>query len=176
MNRFIWIVGVFGILVVLLAYGLTQDPSKVPSPLIGKSLPQFNAGVLAQSQQSMSGADLEVPAIINVWASWCVSCVTEHPTLVQLKEIFALPIYGVNYKDTEEDAKQWLKRYGNPYHTVLTDPDGKLGIDLGVYAVPETFVVDHNYIIRYKHIGPLDTEIVRTEIQPLLKVILNEKV
>ena len=173
MNRFVWIVATFALLVVLLAFGLTQDPSRVPSPLIGKPLPNFVTTALGSDTKQVDQTDLKGPAVINVWASWCVACLEEHPLLMTLAQHKTTPIYGINYKDAYYDAQVWLEDHGNPYRLSLSDSDGRVGIEFGVYAVPETFVIDATGVIRYKHIGPLNEHVVQTELQPLLETLTD---
>ncbi len=169
MNRFAWIIVVFASLVALLAVGLTRDPSLVPSPFIGKPLPAFLATDLQAPERSVGYADLRGPAVINVWASWCIACRDEHPFLLELAEDDRYRVYGINYKDSREDATMWLARFGDPYDFSIADTDGKVGIEFGVYAVPETFVIDRAGIIRYKHIGPIDETILEQRLRPLLE-------
>ncbi|MEO5882146.1 MAG: DsbE family thiol:disulfide interchange protein, partial [Caldimonas sp.] len=107
--------------------------------------------------------------VLNVWASWCVACREEHPLLVEFARKRVVPLYGLNYKDKREDANAWLARFGNPYDASLFDDEGRVGIDFGVYGVPETFVIDQNGVIRLKHIGPLTPAVLATKIEPLLK-------
>lgn len=107
--------------------------------------------------------------MLNVWASWCVACRDEHPVLVELSKLGIVPIYGLNYKDQRDTAMQWLKQFGNPYEISIVDADGKVGINYGVYGVPETYVIDKQGIIRYKHIGPVTVESLKNKILPLIK-------
>jgi cytochrome c biogenesis protein CcmG, thiol:disulfide interchange protein DsbE len=162
--------GVFLALVVLLAVGLNLNPREVPSPLIDKpapafELPQLHAPERTFSPQSMKGQVW----ILNVWASWCVACREEHAVLVDLAKSGVVPILGLNYKDRRDDALGWLKRFGDPYRISLVDLNGKVGIDYGVYGVPETYVIDKQGVIRYKRIGPVTPEILQTKILPLVK-------
>ena len=173
MNRFVWIIVLFAVLVALLAFGLTRDPSLVPSPLIGKPMPAFVSATLQTPDKQISYADLPGPAIINFWASWCIACREEHPLLFELAKDDRYAVYGVNYKDARADALAWLKRFDDPYLFSVVDDDGKIGIEFGVYAVPETFVIDRAGIIRYKHIGPLDATIVEEKLRPLLEELVN---
>ncbi|MBC6413410.1 MAG: DsbE family thiol:disulfide interchange protein [Chromatiales bacterium] len=167
---------VFFALLSLLAVGLKLDPSRVPSPLVGKPMPAFIGDDLHQpgkriDQRSWSGQ----PALVNVWASWCVACLNEHPLLMQFAQTGTFPIYGINYKDQRDDALQWLKRYGDPYTTSLYDIDGRVGIDWGVYGVPETFVVDDLGTIHYKHIGPINETLMQDTLIPLLEFLRGEQ-
>ena len=154
----------------LLAYGLNLDPRRIPSPLIGKPVPEFDLPSVADPAHKVSRDSLLGRVyLLNVWASWCVACREEHPFLVELNERKAVPIIGLNYKDKRPDALQWLAGMGNPYETSISDADGRVGINLGVYGVPETFVVDKKGIIRYKQIGPLTPEAWEKKIAPLIQ-------
>ena len=162
-----------GILLVLLYFlraGLSLNPKEVPSPLIGKSAPAFSLPRLDQPEQRISRDDMRGQVwMLNVWASWCVACRQEHPLLVQYAKQSQVPIYGLNYKDGRAAGMQWLADFGNPYAASVSDRDGRVGIDFGVYGVPETFVIDREGVIRYKQIGPLTPEVLRDTIEPLLK-------
>jgi cytochrome c biogenesis protein CcmG/thiol:disulfide interchange protein DsbE len=161
------------IFIVLLAFlwvGLGRDPREVPSPLIGKPAPAFSLSQLHEPSQALSNSDLKGKVwLLNVWASWCVSCREEHPLLMQLAASKIVPIYGLDYKDDPGAGKDWLAQNGNPYTTSIVDRDGRVGIDYGVYGVPETFVVDKAGVIRYKQIGPLSIEALQQKILPLVK-------
>lgn len=168
--RFLIPLGLFVVLVGFLAVGLKLDPREVPSPLIGKPAPKFALPLLANPNQTLRREDLLGKVwILNVWASWCAACRDEHPLLVEYSRAKRVPIYGLNYKDTREAGQQWLARFGNPYDASLFDQDGRVGIDWGVYGVPETFVVDREGMIRFKHIGALTPVILRERIEPLLR-------
>ena len=168
--RFLIPLGLFVVLVAFLAVGLKLDPREVPSPLIGKPAPKFALPLLANPNQTMRREDLLGKVwILNVWASWCAACRDEHPLLVEYSRAKRVPIYGLNYKDTRDAGQQWLARFGNPYDASLFDQDGRVGIDWGVYGVPETFVVDREGTIRFKHIGALTPAILRERIEPLLR-------
>ena len=170
MSRFLLPLVVFAVLVVFLGIGLTLDPREVPSPLIGKPAPEFKLPALDQPQQVMTPADLRGKVwLLNVYASWCVPCRVEHPLFVDLARSGVVPIYGLNYKDKREDAQAWLDRFGNPYQRTLVDADGRVGIDYGVYGVPETFLIDKQGVIRYKQIGPVTAEALRDKIIPMVK-------
>lgn len=160
----------FVILGLLLAYGLRLDPRRIPSPLIGKPVPEFDLPTVADPARKVSRDSLLGRVyLLNVWASWCVACREEHPFLVELNARKAVPIIGLNYKDKRPDALQWLSGMGDPYETSISDADGRVGINLGVYGVPETFVVDKQGIIRYKQIGPLTPDAWQQKIAPLIK-------
>ncbi|MDO8706731.1 MAG: DsbE family thiol:disulfide interchange protein [Sulfuricaulis sp.] len=170
MKKYIVPLVVFVALGLLLAYGLRLDPHKIPSPLIGKSLPAFSLATVADPARKVSRDDLHGRVyLLNVWASWCVACRQEHPFLNELTSRKVVTIIGLNYKDRREDALQWIGKLGNPYELSLSDQDGRLGIDLGVYGVPETFVIDKQGVIRYKQIGPLTPEAWEQKLQPLIK-------
>jgi cytochrome c biogenesis protein CcmG/thiol:disulfide interchange protein DsbE len=168
--KFLIPLSLFLLLAVFLAVGLRLNPREVPSPLIGKPAPEFTLPTLHQPEATISRKDLLGQVwILNVWASWCVACREEHPAVVEFGRRKIVPIYGLNYKDTRDAGMQWLARLGNPYVASLFDADGKLGIDFGVYGVPETFVIDRQGVIRFKHIGPMTPQILREQIEPLVK-------
>jgi len=157
-------------LALMLAAGLGRDPKEVPSPLIGKPAPAFTLTRLDDAQQSIKRDDLLGKVwMLNVWASWCVACREEHPLLVEFSRRKTVPVYGLNYKDARTDGLRWLAKFGNPYDASLFDNDGKVGIDFGVYGVPETFIIDKQGVIRFKHIGPVTETVLRERIEPLLK-------
>jgi cytochrome c biogenesis protein CcmG/thiol:disulfide interchange protein DsbE len=170
--RFLVPLALFLVLAVFLAVGLKLDPREVPSPLIGKPAPAFKLTRLDAPAATISRDDLLGKVwMLNVWASWCVACRQEHPLLVEFSRRKLVAIYGLNYKDQRPDGLAWLAQQGNPYETSLFDNDGRLGIDFGVYGVPETFIVDRQGVIRFKHIGPLTPEVLRDRIEPLLKTL-----
>ena len=169
MKRFLPVI-VFAVLVAFLAIGLKLDPREVPSPLVNKAAPSFSLPLLAQPSNKLTPQDLRGKVwLLNVWASWCVSCRVEHPLLVELAKTGTVALYGLNYKDKRDDAMQWLRERGDPYLQSLSDTDGRVGIDYGVYGVPETFVIDREGVIRYKQIGPLTPESLRDTILPLVR-------
>ena len=160
----------FFALAAVLAVGLKRDPREVPSPLIDKPAPNFALPRLDDAAKTIRLDDMRGKVwLLNVWASWCVACREEHPVLMEFAKKRVVPIYGLDYKDGRADALAWLARFGNPYDASLVDADGRVGIDFGVYGVPETFVIDGNGVIRLKHIGPLTPEVLRDKIEPLLK-------
>ena len=170
MKRFLLPLIVFAVLVGFLAVGLTLNPREVPSPLIDKPAPAFSLPRLDAPEQQLALQDMKGKVwLLNVWASWCVACRIEHPLLVDLAKSGTVPIYGLNYKDKREDALAWLAKHGNPYRVSLSDAQGLVGIDFGVYGVPETFVIDKNGTIRFKQIGPVTPEVLRDTILPLVK-------
>jgi cytochrome c biogenesis protein CcmG, thiol:disulfide interchange protein DsbE len=161
--------GLFLALAVFLAIGLKLDPREVPSPLVGKTIPSFRSQKLQAPNQNFTPQDMQGKVwLLNVWASWCVACQQEHPVLMRFSKTRAVPIIGLDYKDQDAAGLQWLGRHGDPYDFSVTDPLGKAGLDLGVYGVPETFVIDKSGVIRYKHIGPISDETITTKILPLV--------
>ena len=167
--RFALPLTLFALLIVLLGVGLSRDPRHVPSPLIGKPAPDFELNSLATPTRTMTISDLRGDVfVLNVWASWCVACRTEHPLLLELAQSRDINLIGLNYKDQRDDALEWLRQHGDPYRLSLHDPDGGLGLDLGVYGVPETFVIDAEGVIRFKHIGPLSSDVLDTQLLPLV--------
>lgn len=170
MKRFLIPLGIFIVLVGFLAVGLRLNPREVPSPLINKPAPPFTLPELMDPQRTFSQKDMLGKVwLLNVWASWCVSCREEHPVLVEFSKRNIVPVYGLNYKDERKDALAWLARLGNPYTLSIMDRDGRIGIDYGVYGVPETYVIDKQGMIRYKQIGPVTPEILDATIVPLVK-------
>jgi cytochrome c biogenesis protein CcmG/thiol:disulfide interchange protein DsbE len=170
LNRYLLPLAGFLVLVGFLAIGLKLDPREVPSPLIDKPAPAFSAALLAQPDKRVTRDDLVGKAwVLNVWASWCAPCRDEHPLWVAYAKRSPVPIYGLNYKDKNDAGTAWLRQLGNPYAESLIDPDGRIGIDYGVYGVPETFVIDKQGIVRLKHTGPITPEVLRDKIEPLLK-------
>ncbi len=146
--------------------GLSLDPQALPSALIDKPLPEFNLPVLGrESMLDTEGLVGEV-ALLNVWATWCVSCRVEHPYLLQIAES-GVPIYGINYKDEDTAAARWLAELGDPYRANIVDREGTLGLDLGVYGAPETYLVDAQGVVRYRHVGVVDERVWQTILQPL---------
>jgi cytochrome c biogenesis protein CcmG, thiol:disulfide interchange protein DsbE len=168
--RFLIPLAVFGVLLAFLGAGLKLDPREVPSPLIGKPAPGFALARLDDAAQTIKREDMLGKVwMLNVWASWCVACREEHPLLVEFSHRKLLPMYGLNYKDQRRDGLAWLGQFGNPYDASLFDADGRVGIDFGVYGVPETFIIDRQGVVRMKHIGPLTPEVLQTEIEPLVR-------
>jgi cytochrome c biogenesis protein CcmG/thiol:disulfide interchange protein DsbE len=160
----------FLLLAVLLAVGLTLKPREVPSPFIGKPAPAFSLAQLKAGQPAFDPAQMKGQVwVLNVWASWCAPCREEHPLLVEAARQKQVTIVGLNYKDDPRNAEEWLRKLGDPYQAIAVDRDGKVGIDYGVYGVPETFVVDREGIIRKKHIGPLTPEVWNQDVLPLIQ-------
>jgi cytochrome c biogenesis protein CcmG/thiol:disulfide interchange protein DsbE len=173
--KFIVPLALFVVLVGFLMVGLNLNPREVPSPLIGKPAPAFSLPRLDEPAQQLGKQDLLGQVwILNVWASWCVACREEHPLLVEFSRRKVAPIYGLNYKDGRAEAQRWLANFGNPYTASISDMQGKVGIDFGVYGVPETFVIDKRGTIRFKQIGPVTAEVLKDKIEPLLKQLQAE--
>jgi cytochrome c biogenesis protein CcmG/thiol:disulfide interchange protein DsbE len=173
--RFIPLV-LFVALSVVLYRGLFLNPQAMPSALEGKQLPVFTLSALRNENRQLTTADLKGDILLlNVWATWCPSCRYEHPYFLDLAKSPRFHLYGLNYKDDRKAAVQWLDKLGDPYQFSIFDPDGKLGMDLGVYAAPETFVVDHNGIIRKRFAGPIDNRVWLKEFEPLIQQIETEK-
>lgn len=146
-----------------------KDTSAIPSPLIGKQAPVLNLPELNMPQQSIGLQDLKGRAfVLNIWGSWCVSCRIEHPIITEMAKSGVI-VVGYNYKDSAEDARAWLNQFGNPYALIIQDEDGKAALDWGIYGAPETFVIDAQGIVRFKHVGPITSEILQNKILPLLK-------
>ena len=160
----------FAGIAVFLGVGLTLDADEVPSPLIGKPVPAFDLSTVADADRRVGPDDFEGRVwLLNVWATWCAACRQEHPVLMRAARREGLTIVGLDYKDERPAATRWLRRHGDPYAVSAFDPEGRVGIDLGVYGVPETYVIDADGVIRYKHIGPVSDETLADEILPLVR-------
>jgi len=169
MNRYLLPLGIFLVLVVFLGIGLGLNPREIPSPLIDKPAPAFELVQLHEPGKSLTTQDMQGKVwLLNVWASWCVSCREEHPVLVELAKTRVVPIVGLNYKDQRPEALRWLQQFGDPYVLSIVDGDGRVGINYGVYGVPETFVIDKAGVIRYKQIGPVTPKALQEKILPLV--------
>jgi cytochrome c biogenesis protein CcmG/thiol:disulfide interchange protein DsbE len=175
-NKFAVPIAVFVLLGLLLGYAIKQmqtgeySPRDIPSPLIDKPLPSFELPKLANPAQGVKKSDLLGRVyLLNVWASWCAACRDEHPLLIALAREKRVPIIGLNYKDERDDALRWLREFGDPYELSIADRDGRLGIDLGVYGVPETFLIDRAGVIRKKHIGPLTEKSWQEKLLPAIE-------
>jgi len=161
---------IFVVVLAFLFVGLFRDPREVPSQLIGKPAPAFSLARLHEPEARLSTQDMRGQVwLLNVWASWCVSCRVEHPLLLDLAKANVVPVIGLAYKDKPSDGRAWLTSNGDPYKMSIVDLDGRVGIDFGVYGVPETFVIDKNGVIRYKQIGPLTAEALKETILPLVR-------
>lgn len=159
---------VFLVLAGFLAVGLQRDPREVPSPLVDKPAPAFSLPLLGDPTVQRTVAQMKGKVwVANFFASWCVPCLAEHPQVSELARSFT--VVGVNYKDKPEDATRWLRRHGNPFALVVADREGKVGLDYGVYGVPESYVIDKEGVIRYKQIGPITPQALQEVLLPLLK-------
>ncbi len=176
-TRLIAVFGVLfgvGLFAAMALFGINNDPRELPSALIGKPFPEFSTGSVGDPSVVITRADLlGRPALVNVWATWCVSCKVEHPVLNDLAKQGVL-IHGVNYKDNNTDAQRWLKDFLNPYQLNISDPKGTLGLDLGVYGAPETFMIDKHGIIRHKFVGVVDKRVWREKLAPIYQDLLDE--
>ena len=165
---------IFLIVAVFLYRGLFLDPTELPSALIGKPLPSFSLPSVEDSQRLITAEDIKgKPALVNVWATWCVACKVEHPVLNQLAKQ-GVTIYGVNYKDDNAAAQKWLREFHDPYQLNISDAQGSLGLDLGVYGAPETFFVDKQGIIRHKYVGVIDERVWREQLAALYQELMEE--
>lgn len=156
----------FAVLAIFLFRGLELDPKEMPSALIDQPLPEFTLPQLGGDSLLTRNNVVGQPSLLNVWATWCVSCRVEHPYLQQLADQ-GIPIFGLNYKDDDADALGWLKELGNPYLLTVADREGTLGLDLGVYGAPETYLLDAAGIIRYRHVGVVDERVWLTILEPI---------
>ncbi len=167
---------VFAGLLAALGWGLTNDPKNIPSPLVGKPVPSFELPPVQGRMLGLSDTDLSGSvSLVNVFASWCTACELEHPFLMDLAETGAVPIHGLNYKDRPVDAATWLDKRGDPYTRTGADVSGRVGIEWGVYGVPETFVIGPDGRIAYKHVGPLTPDTITGTILPLVERLRLEK-
>jgi cytochrome c biogenesis protein CcmG/thiol:disulfide interchange protein DsbE len=168
--------GAFVILVVFLGIGLTRDPSLIPTEMINRDMPAFELTELYDETQRVTDTDLiGEPALVNVFGSWCVACLQEHPTLMQLNQDDTVRIVGVNWRDGRDDAIKWLQRHGDPYETIIFDGESDLAIEMGVTGAPETFILDRTGRIRFKQIGPITSDIWRETIRPVLDALAAEE-
>lgn len=168
--------GAFVILVVFLGIGLTRDPSLIPTEMINRDMPAFELTELYDETQRVTDADLiGEPALVNVFGSWCVACLQEHPTLMQLNQDDTVRIVGVNWRDGRDDAIKWLQRHGDPYETIIFDGESDLAIEMGVTGAPETFILDRTGRIRFKQIGPITSDVWRETIRPVLDALAAEE-
>jgi len=175
MLRYLIPLALFLVVVAFLAIGLGRDPHEVPSPLINKAAPTFRLPQLKDPTRTFSAEDMRGKVwVLNVWASWCISCRDEHPLLVEYSKTGAVPIYGLNWKDKREDAIAWLAELGDPYVASVSDLDGRVAIDYGVYGAPETYVIDQNGVIRFKQIGPVTEDVWQGKFLPLVQQLNRE--
>lgn len=170
MLRYLIPLVLFAVLVIFLAIGLTRNPDDLPSALIDKPAPEFRLPQLKDPSQSFSAQDMRGKVwMLNVWASWCIACRDEHQFLGQYAASGAVPIIGLNYKDRREDAMGWLEELGDPYQLSVTDLDGRVGMDYGVFGAPETYIIDKGGTIRYKYVGPVTPDVWSTKILPVVQ-------
>ena len=168
--RFILPVAVFAVIAWFLLAGLDRNPREIPSPLIGKAAPEFSLPLTHELARNWSPDALRGKVwLLNVWGSWCAACQVEHPVLNDLARTGEIPIVGLAWKDMPENSIAWLRRFGNPYSVVVSDVQGRVGIDYGVYGAPETFLIDGAGIIRFKHVGPVTPELLQTKVLPLAR-------
>lgn len=169
MARYLTPLIVVGLLIPIFVIGLGRNPNELPSPFIGKPAPEFELPTLKNPSQNVGSADFAGEAVlVNVWATWCVGCRQEHEFLLQLAQSGAIPIYGINWRDTRNDALRWLEQLGDPYVASADDRDGRVGIDWGVYGAPETFLIGPDGTVLHKHLGPLNWPIWQQDFVPLL--------
>jgi cytochrome c biogenesis protein CcmG, thiol:disulfide interchange protein DsbE len=171
MNRFLLPLGIFALLAVVLAIGIKHSPEKgtIPSPLIGKEAPQFALPVLTDTNRTLRSSDLKGRwYVFNVWGTWCGGCRQEHNVLLQIQKTALVPVIGLDWRDEDAQAMQWLSELGNPYEVVAVDREGRTAIDYGVYGAPETFLIDPQGVVVYKYIGPLTAEAWQAEFVPRL--------
>ena len=160
---------IFIIIIYFLYSGLNKDPTLIPSPLIGKLVPEFSSTTLFDNKVITNKSLIGKPYILNVWGSWCYGCSLEHNLLIDIYNTGIIDIYGLNYKDNKINAMEWLKNKGNPYRKIIFDNDGSIAIDFGVYGAPETFLVNKNGIIIHKHVGPIDQNYYNDVLLPNIK-------
>jgi len=161
---------IFAAIAVFLGIGLTLDNEEVPSPLIGEPVPSFEIATVRQPERSMAPADFDGQVwLLNVWATWCAACKQEHPVLMRAAREHGLTLVGLDYKDERAKAIEWLDRRGDPYVVSGFDPEGRVGLDLGVYGAPETYIIDAEGVVRYKHIGPISPKALREDILPRVR-------
>ncbi len=168
-------VALFGVLLVFFAIGLTRDPQALPSEMIDRQMPEFGLSELHIEEATVSHWDMRGKiTLLNVFGSWCVACVVEHPTLMKIAQRGDVQLMGVNWRDTRVDAIAWLERHGDPYAKIAFDDESSLAIDLGVTGAPETFIIDPTGRIRYKHVGMITDDVFDEIILPVIKHLQSE--
>lgn len=176
MKKLIYLIplAIFAIMVGFFMVGLERDPRLIPSPFIDKPAPAMSAQWLLDSERLLRSEDLKGKVtLVNFWATWCPTCKGEHDVLMEVARTEnAIRIIGVDYKDTDDAAKAWLTKLGDPYETVVVDRDGKIGIDWGVYGTPETFILDANGVVRYKHVGAISWQDWTQTLQPIVNSLV----
>ena len=174
-RRHLWPLAIFAVIAVFLGIGLTLNPREIPSPLIGKPVPEFRLEPVKGRTLGLASGDLRSEvSVVNVFASWCVECRAEHPLWMQLQAAGSVPLHGLNYKDRPDDAARWLGELGDPHTRTGADLDGRVGIDWGVYGVPETFIVDKHGVIRHKVIGAVTRKTLDEKVLPLVRKLQAE--
>jgi cytochrome c biogenesis protein CcmG, thiol:disulfide interchange protein DsbE len=169
MKRYLVPLFIFVVMAGFLAVGLQRNPREVPSPLVDKPAPAFDLPQLHDPAVRLTAEQMKGRVwVLNVFASWCTPCLAEHPYVTQLARQPGVTVIGLNYKDGPDDAKGWLRKHGDPYAQIAIDADGRVGIDYGVYGVPETYVIDKQGVIRHKHIGPITPEALKQTFLPML--------
>ena len=168
--------GIFLILAVYFAVGLTKDPRKLPSTLINREVPAFNLPAIQGYERGFSSKDLlGQVTLVNIFGSWCVACLAEHPFLMKLKKDNVIPIYGIDWREKSDGAAtKWLQRHGDPYTLIGDDRDSRVSIDFGVTGAPESFIVDKKGVVRYKHIGPIYPETWADTLLPIVEELRKE--
>ena len=170
-------VALCGLLVFGMRWNTHHEMNEVPSPLVGKTAPEFTLPLLYEPAKSLGRKDLlGQPYLLNVFGSWCPTCQDEHPFLMREGKSLGIRLIGLDWKDQPEAAKRWLQQFGNPYQTIIADEDGRAGIDFGVYGAPETFLVDAQGVIRYKRIGMLTPDVIARELKPQIAAIAAGRV
>lgn len=154
--------------------GLQNDPHEIPSALIGKPIPEFSYPALMGDEPVTNALFIGKVSLLNVWATWCPTCYAEHSVFLDIISTNDVPIFGLNYKDDKLSAIDWINKYGNPYQKIIFDPKGSLGMNLGVYGTPETFVIDKEGIIRYKHIGAVSPDVWEEKLKPLVEKLKRQ--
>ncbi len=175
MLRLLLPAALFAVIALFLYKGLDRNPRELPSALIGKPAPAFTLPVLGREGQQWSPQDYAGKVwLLNIWGSWCAACQVEHPVLEDLAKTGVVPIVGLAWKDKPEASAAWLRRFGDPYALVVSDTDGRAGVDWGVYGAPETFVVDKRGTIRFKHVGPVTPELLQSKLLPLVRELQGQ--
>jgi cytochrome c biogenesis protein CcmG/thiol:disulfide interchange protein DsbE len=175
MKRWLPLAVFLGLAALLLAGVLMnsgKDTSAIASPLIGKPVPAFWLPVLGEPGKSITQEQLRCrPYLLNVWGSWCVNCREEHPQILALRKSGRIHVVGYNYKDSPEEARRWLESFGNPYDVIIADEEGRVALDFGIYGAPESYLVDAQGMIRWKHVGPITDDVLRNEMEPVFAQI-----
>lgn len=173
--RFLLPLLIFVLMIILFKIGLGKDPNLLPSILVDKALPPFSSASLLQANELVTNNSLKGKVtLLNVWATWCESCRIEHPLLIDLAKTHSIQLYGLNYKDEQHVALNYLNKMGNPYRNIIYDPEGKVAMQLGVYGTPESFLIDKKGIVRYRYVGPITLDVLEKDLLPRIKKIERE--